>query len=142
MKEADEAEVMQQLFDPSPEWLDDYEAASGESLSYRHDGVQITTLRKLRRGQYRLEAELDLHGQTVAMAKQSLTAFLADCAERGHKCVRIIHGKGNRSGQRGPVLKASVDYWLRQRQNVLAFCSARPVDGGTGALMVLLRSKR
>lgn len=142
MREADDAEVMANLLEPPQDWLDDFDLQSGEELGYRYNGVQISTLRKLRRGHYRIEAELDLHGCTVNTAKPALAEFLRDCANQGYRCVRIIHGKGRGSGQRGPVLKARVDYWLRQREDVMAFCSARPVDGGTGAVYVLLRRSR
>jgi DNA-nicking Smr family endonuclease len=97
------------------------------------------TLRKLRRGQYAVEAELDLHGLTRHVAHAALRQFLNDCVLRGLRCVRVIHGKGLRSGPSGPVLKEGVDHWLRKLDNVAAFASARPVDGGTGALYVLLR---
>jgi DNA-nicking Smr family endonuclease len=84
-------------------------------------------------------AELDLHGMTSELARSALREFMAECRRRDHRCVRIIHGKGRGSSNRGPVLKGKVNRWLRQRDDVLAFCSARPVDGGTGALYVLLR---
>ncbi len=142
MREADDVAVMEQLLDPPPEWLDDFDMESGEELSYRYNGVQISTLRKLRRGQYRLQGELDLHGCTVETARPALTEFLQHCEQASWRCVRIIHGKGRGSGNRGPVLKARVDYWLRQRSEVMAFCSARPEDGGTGAVYVLLRGPR
>ena len=142
MKEADELAVMDALLDPTPEWLDDFDSLTGEELSYRYEGVQLSTMRKLRRGQYVIEEELDLHGCTVATAKSALVEFLAYCAEQDHRCVRIIHGKGNRSGNKGPVLKARVDYWLRQRNDVMAFCSAPMNDGGSGALYVLLRRQK
>lgn len=142
MAEADHAEVMAQLLDPPPQWLDDFDLESGEELSYRLDGVQANTLRKLKRGQYKVEAELDLHGCTLKTAREALADFLLECRQETWKCVRIIHGKGRGSGRRGPVIKASVDYWLRQRAEVAAFCSARPMDGGTGAMYVLLRNPK
>jgi DNA-nicking Smr family endonuclease len=95
-------------------------------------------LRKLRRGQYRVQAELDLHGLTVPEAKEELRAFLADALEHHIRCVRVIHGKGLRSGHRGPVLKGVVSNVLRRVGPVLAYVSARHVDGGTGAVYVLL----
>ena len=111
---------------------------SGEPLSFRRPGVAETVLRKLRRGEYRLSGELDLHGLTVAQAKQALGAFLAAALARHAGCVRIIHGKGLRSGQRGPALKNLVNSVLRRTSAVTAFVSARPEDGGTGAVWVLL----
>ena len=116
----------------------DPELAAGDELVYHRAGVQMTVLRKLRRGQYRVQAEIDLHGMTVAEAKLALRDFLADALERQFRCVRIIHGKGLRSGHRGPVLKGAVSSVLRRMGAVVAYVSARQVDGGTGAVYVLL----
>jgi DNA-nicking Smr family endonuclease len=116
----------------------DPELAAGDELVYARDGVQISILRKLRRGQYRVQAEIDLHGLTVAEAKMALRDFLAEALHRQFKCVRIIHGKGLRSGHRGPVLKGAVSSVLRRVGAVVAYVSAREVDGGTGAVYVLL----
>lgn len=134
---ADEADVLEHLLDHpiEPEQIE-----SGEELCYRRPGVQNRVLRKLRRGQYRVSAELDLHGMTVTLAKEALAAFLAQCHHRDTRCIRIIHGKGLRSHHRGPVLKSKVDGWLRRRDDVIAFCSTPPHDGGTGAIYVLLRT--
>jgi DNA-nicking Smr family endonuclease len=120
----------------------DPELASGEELVFQREGVQNSILRKLRRGQYRVQAEIDLHGLTVAEAKEALRQFLAHALEHHFRCVRIIHGKGLRSGHRGPVLKGAVSSVLRRVGPVLAFVSARQVDGGTGALYVLLATWR
>ncbi|MDB6088442.1 MAG: Smr domain protein [Gammaproteobacteria bacterium] len=118
--------------------LDDPELAGGDHLVYHRAGVQTSVLRKLRRGQYRVQAEIDLHGLTVAEAKHVLRQFLANALDRQIRCVRIIHGKGLRSGHRGPVLKAAVSAVLRRTGAVVAYVSARQVDGGTGAVYVLL----
>ena len=118
----------------------DPELAAGDELVYHRAGVQMTVLRKLRRGQYRVQAEIDLHGMTVAEAKPALRDFLAGALERQFHCVRIIHGKGLRSGHRGPVLKGAVSSVLRRVGAVVAYVSARQVDGGTGAVYVLLDS--
>ena len=112
--------------------------AAGDELVYHRAGVQISVLRKLRRGQYRVQAEIDLHGLTVSEAKQALRDFLAQALDRQLRCVRIIHGKGLRSGHRGPVLKGAVSAVLRRVDAVVAYVSARQVDGGTGAVYVLL----
>ena len=117
---------------------DDPYLAGGEVISYARPGVRRSVLQQLRRGQYRIEAEIDLHGLTVLAAKSALRGFLAHALRRGVRCVRIVHGKGLRSGPRGPVLKVSVSGILRRCSHVLAFVSARRVDGGTGALYVLL----
>lgn len=136
--EADERAVMAELLAiPENELLE-----TGDTLLYRIDGVQEGVMRKLRRGQYHLDAELDLHGCNRERAQQLIVQFLAHCQDRRHRCVRIIHGKGNRSPNSGPVLKAYVASWLRRRQDVVAYCSARPSDGGTGAVYVLLRATR
>jgi DNA-nicking Smr family endonuclease len=111
----------------------------GDAASFRRLSVREDTLRKLRRGQFAVEAEIDLHGMTRHAAHAALRQFLNDCVLRRLHCVRVIHGKGLRSGPAGPVLKEGVDHWLRKLDNVAAFASARPVDGGTGALYVLLR---
>lgn len=118
---------------------DPAELETGEELSYRCEGVQRNVLRRLKRGNYRVGAKLDLHGLVVTEAREAVREFLGKNRARGCYCVRIIHGKGLRSRQKGPVLKTHLNHWLRQRQDVLAFCSARRVDGGTGAVYVLLR---
>lgn len=115
---------------------------SGASLSYRADGVQDAVMRKLGRGQYRIETELDLHGLNREQAGLAVIQFLTRCQDRGVRCVRIIHGKGHSSPKGAPVLKSHVASWLRQRHDVIAYCSARPADGGTGAVYVLLRTSR
>jgi DNA-nicking Smr family endonuclease len=116
----------------------DPELASGEELVFLRPQVQPAVLRKLRRGEFRVQREIDLHGLTVAQAKAALREFLIEAIEAQAHCVRIIHGKGLRSGHRGPVLKAAVNAVLRRTGAVLAYVSARPVDGGTGAVYVLL----
>ena len=118
----------------------DPELASGEELVFQRGGIRPAVLRKLRRGDYRVQGEIDLHGLTVAEAKQALREFLAHALMRQWRCVRIIHGKGLRSGHRGPVLKGMVGAMLRKVGPVLAYVSARQVDGGTGAVYVLLSS--
>lgn len=112
---------------------------AGDSLSYRADGVQDAVVRKLRRGQYRIGTELDLHGLNREQAGLAVVQFLARCQDRRVRCVRIIHGKGSSSPNSTPVLKSYLASWLRHRNDVLAYCSARPADGGTGAVYVLLR---
>ncbi len=116
------------------------ELETGEELSYARPGLQHRVLRKLRRGQYSLQAELDLHGLTVPLAREAVADFLLHCRRHSLRCVRIIHGKGRRSSNKGPVLKTKVAHWLCQRDEVLAYCSARPADGGSGAVYVLLRA--
>lgn len=133
-KEADEAAVMAEMLDDDPEERD-----TGENLYFARAGVQHSVMRRLGRGNYRCQAELDLHGLFVDVARERVARFLHESREAGYGCVRIIHGKGLRSGNRGPVLRNKLAAWLRRRNEVLAYCSARRVDGGTGAVYVLLR---
>jgi DNA-nicking Smr family endonuclease len=115
------------------------DAAGSAALSFHRAGVRVQVMRRLRRGLYPTEDELDLHGLTQSAARDSLADFIARSRDSGRRCVRIIHGKGYRSGARGPVLKTAVDLWLRRHTDVMAFTSARAIDGGTGAVYVLLR---
>jgi DNA-nicking Smr family endonuclease len=137
-RRADEQQVLvDALSDP---W--DWEAAisTGEELFYARPGVPTAALRKLRRGGWVIKGELDLHGHTGDEARVALAAFLNRCMIEDRRCVRIIHGKGHGSKNRLPVLKNKVRHWLMQREDVLAFCQARTVDGGAGAVIVLLKS--
>jgi len=110
-----------------------------DSLSFTAPGLQHNVLKKLRKGQFEQEAEIDLHGLNSNAAKQQLLNFLHDSVARGYRCVHIVHGKGYRSEGNHPVLKNNLNLWLRQHRDVQAFCSASPKDGGTGAVLVLLR---
>jgi len=112
---------------------------TGDEILFRRPGIPDEVLRDLRRGRFAIEDELDLHGLVVAEARDALREFLADAAARQRRCVRVIHGKGRGSGPRGPVLKKSVNLWLRKHDTVAAFCSARGAHGGTGAIYVLLK---
>ena len=133
----DEHEVMKESLGIDPEHAG---LEFGDELFFRRSGVRDRVLRKLRRGAYTIEAELDLHGLTVEGAREALHGFLLVAARRRLGCVRVVHGKGLGSGPRGPVLKNKVDRWLRRRTEVLAFVSARPAQGGTGAVCVLLKN--
>jgi DNA-nicking Smr family endonuclease len=116
-------------------------AVTGDAaLSFHRSGVRIDVMRRLRRGLYPVDDELDLHGLTQSAARDQLADFLAHSRDGGLRCVRIIHGKGYRSGARGPVLKIAVNLWLRRHLDVMAFVSARAIDGGAGAVYVLLRA--
>lgn len=133
---AAEREVIQELLsDP----FSGTDVQPGDELQFARTGLQRNTYRKLRRGQFRMDNELDLHGMTAAEARQALALFLLEARDARWRCVRVIHGKGLRSSNRGPVLKGHVAHWLTQRDEVLAYCSARPADGGTGAVYVLLK---
>jgi DNA-nicking Smr family endonuclease len=110
-----------------------------ESLSYCAPGIGPEVLRRLRRGDWSLQAQVDLHGHRVDEAREALAAFLRDAVKHGLRCVRVVHGKGLGSAGKMPVLKGKVRHWLAQRDEVIAFCEARGADGGAGAVMVLLR---
>jgi len=114
--------------------------AGGDALAFQRPGVRTQVVRRLRRGLIPIEDELDLHGLSQTAAREQLAEFLEYRRTAGRRCVRIIHGKGYRSGARGPVLKMAVDLWLRRHSDVMAFTSARAIDGGTGAVYVLLRA--
>jgi DNA-nicking Smr family endonuclease len=108
-------------------------------LSFRRPGIGPDVLRKLRRGEWTIQDHLDLHGLRVDEARELLGQFLREALKRGLRCVRIVHGKGLGSKDRQPVLKGKARVWLAQRDEVIAFCQARPAEGGSGALVVLLR---
>jgi DNA-nicking Smr family endonuclease len=112
---------------------------TGNELAYLREGLQREVLRKLRRGHWVVEAELDLHGMNRHVAAVSVAEFLRHCRRRGRGCVRIVHGKGLGSRQREPVLKGLLRKWLL-REEVLAFSQAPAALGGSGAVLVLLKS--
>lgn len=132
----DQLEVLKESLLPPG---DEVELATGDELSFRRPHIPEGVLTKLRRGHYVVDAEIDLHGMTGAEAKAAMRAFLTEALQRRMSCVRIIHGKGRRSGPRGPVLKNVVNQWLQRIDAIQAFGSARQVDGGSGAVYVLLR---
>ncbi|MFK7816172.1 MAG: Smr/MutS family protein [Gammaproteobacteria bacterium] len=135
----DEQRVLQESLEVSLEVED---LQPGDSLSFYRAGIQKTIFKKLKKGQYSIGAELDLHGHTRPEAQVALAKFIQHSRENNIRCVRIIHGKGYRSNNEGPKLKPMVNKWLQQRNEILAFCSARPIDGGTGAVYVLLKTLR
>lgn len=110
-----------------------------DSLSFQRPGIGPDTVRRLRRGAWSIQDQVDLHGHRVDEARAALVDFLREALKRGLRCVRIVHGKGLGSRDRTPVLKGKVRAWLAQRDEVIAFCQARPAEGGSGALIVLLR---
>jgi DNA-nicking Smr family endonuclease len=119
--------------------IDEIETGAGQALRFHRPSVGKRTMRKLARGNFATQGEIDLHGMTVPEAKAHLRTFVNESVLRGHTCIRIVHGKGLGSGHRGPVLKGKVNNWLRHWDDVLAFVSTRQVHGGTGAVYVLLR---
>lgn len=133
---ADEREVLAESLEDD---IDTIEHGYGGALRFHRQHVGKRTMRKLQRGGFSVQAELDLHGMTLDEARPRLADFIDYSVSQGKYCVRIVHGKGLGSGDRGPVLKNAVNRWLRKWDSVLAFVSTRQVDGGTGAVYVLLQ---
>jgi DNA-nicking Smr family endonuclease len=121
-------------------YIPSYELESGEELLYLRDGQSPSVLTKLRRGHWVIQANLDLHGLISDEARLQVAEFLAACKKRGIRCVRIVHGKGLGSRNREPILKHKVRNWLMQKDEVIAYAQARPADGGSGAVVVLLKA--
>ncbi|MEO7935827.1 MAG: Smr/MutS family protein [Dokdonella sp.] len=134
--ERDEAAVRDELlthaFDPGTIEL-------GDEILYLKPGQPERLLKQLRRGHFSIRSEIDLHQMTVRVARDAIKGFLAEAIAHDELCVRIVHGKGLRSASRGPVVKRMTEQVLRRRDDVLAFASALPAQGGTGAVLVLLR---
>ena len=114
---------------------------SGVELSYLRDGMSRQVLRRLRRGHWVVQDHLDLHGMNREEAALQVAAFVRAAAARGRRCVRIVHGKGLGSKNREPVLKGKLRAWLVPRDEVLAYCQAPATEGGSGALLVLLKAR-
>ena len=124
------------------ESLKDLAIETPEFLDFRRGGIQARVYDDLRRGLFAPEATLDLHGMRVVEARSALSRFLTQSLRAGRRCIRIVHGKGRRSDDTQPVLKQKTNQWLRQYEEVLAFCSAPRWDGGTGAAYALLKRIR
>lgn len=118
---------------------DEYVDECPEHLNFSRSGIQPATLKKLRMGKLPVDDTIDLHGLTIDEARQYLMEFLGECENNSYRHVIIIHGKGMSSMNKKPVLKPLINRWLKQLDQVLAFNSAKPVDGGTGAVYVLLK---
>lgn len=116
------------------------EIEAGDEWSFTRPGISHQTLKRLRRGHWKIQRTLDLHGLTRDEARQELSIFLSSCLREQHRCVRVIHGKGLSSKDREPVLKTRIGNWLIQCADVLAFCQTRPEEGGSGAVVVLLKT--
>ncbi len=110
-----------------------------DTLSFRRPGIGTDVTRKLRKGEWSIQREIDLHGLRREEAREALGAFIRDASKQGLRCLRVVHGKGLGSPGKTPVLKGKVQGWLVQKQEVLAFVQARPADGGAGALVVVLQ---
>lgn len=109
-----------------------------EHLSFRRHGIGADVTRKLRRGDWSIQRQLDLHGLRQDEARDKLGQFIREAHKQGIRCVRVVHGKGLGSPGKTPVLKSRVQTWLVQKNEVLAFVQAKPADGGAGALVVLI----
>ena len=134
-RRADERRVLEESLEIGPGEL---LIETGDELVFRRAFISGRLVDRLRRGEFAVEDEIDLHGLTALEARGALRAFLGEALTRRLSCIRIVHGKGLRSGPRGPVLKHAVNVWLRKVDAVVAFASAPRRDGGTGAVYVLL----
>ncbi len=117
-----------------------HELESGEELLYLRTGQSPDVLSKLRRGFWVVQAQIDLHGLISNEAREYVAEFLSGCKKRNIRCVRIVHGKGLGSRNREPVLKHKLRNWLMQKDEVIAYAQAKPEDGGSGAVIVLLKA--
>jgi DNA-nicking Smr family endonuclease len=135
-READERSVLREAL--SDEMDVERLLETDEGLSFRRRGVGPDVLNRLRRGEWTIQAQVDLHGLRREEARERLSDFLREAARQGFRCVRVVHGKGLGSPGREPVLKGKVRAWLVQKSDVIAFTQARAAEGGAGALVVLL----
>lgn len=124
----------------SDHYIPAHELESGEELLYLREGQSPIILSKLRKGHWVVQASIDLHGMIADEARAYVAQFLAECKKRGIRCVRIVHGKGLGSKNREPVLKHKLRSWLMQKDEVIAYAQARANDGGSGAVLVLLKA--
>jgi len=136
---ADEQAALEQSL--SDEFNADTLLDTDETLSFSRNGIGPDVVRRLRRGHWVIQAQLDLHGLRRDEAREALADFLRSAMRRGLRCVRVIHGKGLGSVNKEPVLKNKVRNWLVQKDEVIAFCQARAADGGSGAVIVLLKAQ-
>ena len=132
----DELAVMQEAL--SDEFDVETLLDTDDALSYRRPGIGTDVTRKLRKGGWSIQGQVDLHGLRREEAREALVDFIKDAERMGWRCVRVVHGKGLGSPGKTPVLKGKVQSWLIQKQEVLAFVQARPAHGGAGALVVPL----
>lgn len=135
---ADEAAVPGELLKDTSGW--DGDVDTGDNITFLRNGLGRDVLKKLKRGHWAIQSELDLHGHTTLAAREELARFMAHARHHGLRCVRIIHGRGTRSVNNIPLLRNKVRLSLSLRDEVLAFCDAAPADGGAGAVLVLLKS--
>ncbi|MFW5926682.1 MAG: Smr/MutS family protein [Wenzhouxiangella sp.] len=138
-RQSDEREVLEELANAP---IDFSTAETGEEISFLSPGLQKRVLTRLRRGHWRIQDEIDLHHMNLEAARATIREFLDHAEREGFSCVKIIHGKGLRSGPEGPQLKRLTASLLSRHSRVAAFASAPPHDGGTGAVYILLKARR
>lgn len=136
-RHADDRQVMADLLTDAGGWDDFNETGNAES--HLREGLPRDILRKLKRGHWTVQADLDLHGYGMDDARDALSRFLAGARKHGLRCVKVVHGKGLRSAPGAPILRGKVRKSLTLREDVLAYCDAPPADGGSGAVIILLR---
>jgi len=124
----------------SDHYIPAFELEAGEEMLYLREGHSPDILRKLRRGKWVVQANIDLHGLISDQARLYVSTFISDCKKRGIRCIRIVHGKGLSSRNREPILKQKLRGWLMQKDEVIAYAQAKPEDGGSGAVIVLLKA--
>lgn len=134
----DDAAIGHDMLHDTSGWDADIE--TGDLITFLRPGLPSEILRKLRRGHWIIQASLDLHGRSTDAARTELSRFLAHARHTGIRCISVIHGKGYRSPNNTPVIRNKVRLSLTQRNEVLAFCDALPADGGSGAVVVLLKA--
>lgn len=124
----------------SDHYIPAHELESGEELLYLREGQSPVVLSRLRRGHWVIQDQIDLHGLISDEARAYVSQFILDCKKRGIRCIRIVHGKGLGSHNKEPVLKNKLRGWLMQKDEVIAYAQAKPQDGGSGAVIVLLKA--
>lgn len=137
-QQLDEQRVLRETM--SDEWDTSSLLDTDEALSFRRSGIGPDVVRKLRKGDWSVQAQVDLHSLRTDEARETLGSFVRESFKTGLRCVRVVHGKGLGSPGKVPVLKSKVQSWLIQKNQVLAFVQATPAHGGAGALIVLLQS--
>jgi DNA-nicking Smr family endonuclease len=137
-RQRDEQAVLREAL--SDEWDTGSLLDTDESLSFRRPGIGADVVRKLRKGDWSVQAQLDLHNLRTDEAREALSQFIRESHKNGLRCVRVVHGKGLGSPGKEPVLKPKVQSWLIQKNQVIAFVQATPAQGGAGALVVLLQA--
>lgn len=123
----------------SDEWQST-EVSGEEFIFFARPGLQLKAQKQLRQGKIIIDDHLDLHGLSINEARETLLEFINFAQKQQIRCIRLVHGKGYRSNAQKPVLKNKVNSWLRQHPEILAFSSAQPKDGGTGALYIIIKS--